>query len=86
MPLKKHLRKENVNNMYNPKEIFTENGLEDYLTHIRNIQNGLCYIKEYMDDLHIGALDTTQANDFFDIYNKFEKLVPLLKKGDGEQI
>lgn len=38
-----------------------------------------------MDDLHIGALDSTQETDLYTICNKFEKLLPILKKGDGEK-
>ena len=32
-----------------------------------------------MDDLHIGALDSTQETDLYTICNKFEKLLPILK-------
>jgi len=71
--------------MYDPKTIFTENGYEDYLAHLHNIKKGLDYIQGHLDDLHVGALDPTQEDDWYAIYDSFKKLLPVLKKGDGEQ-
>jgi hypothetical protein len=64
--------------MYNPKDIFTEDGYDEYKAHIHNIEEGLFYIYNHMDDLHL------DSDDFYDVYHKFNDLIPLLKKGDGE--
>lgn len=65
--------------MYDPKEIFTEDGYDKYKAHIRNIEEGLFYIYNHADDLHL------DDDRFHDIYHKFNDLIPLLKKGDGEK-
>ena len=71
--------------MYNPKDIFTEGGLEEYNAHLYNIKAGLFYIQNNVDDLHIGATDSSQEDDLYTICEKFEKLLPVLKVGDGEK-
>jgi len=71
--------------MYNPKKIFTKEGYEDYLAHLRNIENGLFYIENHMDDLHIGADDINQSKYLYNVIRKFRGLLPVLKKGDGEK-
>jgi hypothetical protein len=38
-----------------------------------------------MDDLHIGALSQEQMMDFITMSSLFDKLLPVLKKGDGEK-
>lgn len=70
--------------MYHPKTVFTEDGYEDYRMHLRNIKNGLFYIENHLDDLHVGALDPEQAVEWYRIHNGFCKLLPLLKNGDNE--
>lgn len=70
--------------MFDPKKVFSEDGYDQYRAHIKNIEEGLFYIKNNADDLHIGALDITQQDDLYTICEKFEKLIPVLKKGDGE--
>ena len=71
--------------MYNPEDILTEDGYEDYKTHLRNIENGFNYIKSHADDLHIGATDEWQSDTFWSMIGAFEDLLPILKKGDGEK-
>lgn len=70
--------------MYNPKDIFTEDGYIKYLAAIQNIDDGLFYIENHRDDLHIGALSGEQEDDWFTLYETFRKLRPLLLTGDGE--
>jgi hypothetical protein len=65
--------------MYNPKDILTEDGYDEYKAHLKNIENGLFYIQNHADDLHLFN------DDFNDVCGKFEKILPLLKKGDGEK-
>ncbi len=71
--------------MYDPKDILTEDGYEDYKAHLRNIENGLFYLKSNVDDLHIGAKDAKQDDDFWKLMSAWEDLKDVLKKGDGEQ-
>jgi hypothetical protein len=70
--------------MYDPKVILTEEGYEEYRAHLVNIRNGIFFISNHADDLHIGALDQSQLDDWYTIDRLFEKLLPVLKKGDGE--
>lgn len=67
--------------MYNPKDILTEDGYENYLHHIKNIENAIFYICNHADDLHIGSKN---GDDSLDILWKIEEILPHLKKGDGE--
>lgn len=71
--------------MYNPKDVLTEDGFDEYKAHLKNIENGLFYIQNHMDDLHIGSKDGKQEDDLCDIIGKFNDLLPVLKKGDGEK-
>ena len=71
--------------MYNPKDILTEDGFEDYKAHLRNIENGLFFIENHADDLHIGALNAKQSDDFSILLGTWEALKDVLKKGDGEK-
>jgi hypothetical protein len=71
--------------MYNPKDVLTANGYEDYRAHLRNMENAIFFIENHRDDLHIGALDSKQEEDWLNIVGTFEKLLPLLKNGDGEK-
>ena len=71
--------------MYNPKDILTKSGYEEYCAHLHNIRAGLSYIENHSDDLHIGAIDGCQLDDWCAIYDNFEKLLPVLKTGDGEK-
>jgi len=71
--------------MYNPKDIFTRDGYNLYMAHLTNIEEALFYIRNHMDDLHIGALDGAQEDAWWAICDNFEKLLPVLKTGDGEK-
>jgi hypothetical protein len=71
--------------MFDPKEILTESGYDEYRAHLSNIEKGLFFISNYVDDLHIGALDQSQLDDLYTMENLFEKLLSVLKKGDGEK-
>lgn len=70
--------------MYNPKDILTEDGYEDYRAHLRNIENGLFFIKNHADDLHIGSKNAEQDDNFWALMNAWEELQEVLKTGDGE--
>ena len=71
--------------MYHPKKVFTKDGYATYLAHLNCIEAGLFYIRNHEDDLHIGAKNAKQLDDWLDICWKFEDLLPILKKGDGEK-
>ncbi len=71
--------------MYDPKDILTEDGYDDYKAHLKNIENGLFYILNNVDDFHIGALDGKQLDKLYEMTGLWEELLPLLKKGDGEK-
>jgi hypothetical protein len=71
--------------MYDPKDILTEDGYEDYKMHLRNIEKGLFFLENHVDDLHIGALDAKQDELFWKMIQCFAKLKPVLLKGDGEK-
>ena len=72
--------------MYDPKEILTEDGYEDYKAHLRNIDRGLDFIKNHMDDLHIGSKSKKQDDDFWLLVGAWEDLMDVLKTGDGEKL
>ena len=65
--------------MYNPKDILTEDGYEDYKAHLKNIEKGLFYIQNNMDDFHLFD------DRVYTMCGLFEELLPLLKNGDGEK-
>jgi hypothetical protein len=71
--------------MYDPKDTLTEDGYERYLAHIVNIDDGLSYIKDHVDDLHIGALSKDQDDAFWTLIGAWEDLMEVLKSGDGER-
>lgn len=71
--------------MYNPKDILTEDGYENYKAHLHNIKNGLFFLENHADDLHIGALNEEQSDMFWQMIRNFDVLLPVLKKGDGEK-
>ena len=71
--------------MYDPKYILTEDGYEKYLAHLHNIREGLAYIINHADDLHIGAKGYGKEDAILDMYHTFEKIRPILKEGDGEK-
>ena len=70
--------------MYNPKDILTEDGYERYKAHLFNIEEGLFYIMNHADDLHIGAMKGAQEDAIVDFYYKFQEIKQTLLKGDGE--
>lgn len=70
--------------MYNPKDVFTSEGLEEYRAHLQNIKMGLAFIENNADDLHLGAIDQNQQMDFYQMSGIFDRLLPVLKEGDGE--
>jgi hypothetical protein len=71
--------------MYNPKDILTEDGYEHYLAHLHNIREGLFYVMNHSDDLHIGAMGEGKEDAILDMYYTFEEILPILKTGDGEK-
>lgn len=71
--------------MYNPKDVLAEDGYEDYRVHLKNIENGLFYLKNNYDDLHIGALSAEQADKFWALIGAWKDLEEVLKTGDGEK-
>jgi len=71
--------------MYNPKDVFTRDGYNLYLAHLKNIEEGLFYIYNNSDDLHIGALSEGKEDAILDMYWKFEDIKHILFDGDGEK-
>ena len=70
--------------MYNPKDVLTEAGYEDYKAHLRNIENGLFYIQNHADDLHIES-NAGVADSYYALINAWEDLETILREGDGEK-
>ena len=66
--------------MYNPEKIFTKRGFEEYKAHLFNIKNGIYFIVNHADDLHIGLKE-------LDILENTLALVETgnLLTGDGEE-
>ena len=71
--------------MYNPKDILTEDGYEEYRMHLKNIERGLFFIQNHADDLHIGCTDRKQYDALWNLIEAWEDLEDVLKKGDGEK-
>lgn len=71
--------------MYNPKNVLTDDGYENYRTHLKNIENGFNYIEGHADDLHIGATNGKQFDDFINLLGAWSRLKDILKNGDGEK-
>ena len=71
--------------MYNPKDVFTEDGYEDYRAHLLNIERGLAYVMNHADDLHIGAMKGSKEDAILDFYATFQEIKKILKEGDGEK-
>ena len=69
--------------MYNPKDVLTKAGYEDYKAHLRNIENGLFYIQNHADDLHIES-DDKMADSYYALIGAWEDLEEVLQEGDGE--
>tara|TARA_Y100000310_G_C20691245_1_gene822384 strand:+ start:3232 stop:3450 length:219 start_codon:yes stop_codon:yes gene_type:complete len=66
--------------LYNPKDILTEEGLKEYMMHVRAIEHHLFYITNDMDDLHIGATDPNLEETILN----FREILPTLETGNGE--
>jgi hypothetical protein len=66
--------------MYNPAEVLTKNGLEEYNAHLFNIQNGLRFITNHADDLHLCATPVGQR--VFHLINQMQiSINNVLRKG-----
>lgn len=70
--------------MYDPKKVLTEDGYLELIASLKNIENGLHFIYNHADDLHIGALDTSQQDDLYEMMNCLDRLKNVLLVGDGE--
>ncbi len=68
--------------MYNPKDIFTEGGLEDYNHHLYNLKEALFFLTNNADDLGIGSKDEKQTELLDEMWKAVETW---LKEGDGEK-
>ena len=68
--------------MYNPKDVFTESGLEQHRVHVFNMKQALFWLRNNADDLHIGAL----TDDHLDVIYAMNRLLEskVLETGDGE--
>ena len=64
--------------MRNPKEIFTDDGYEDYLYYLRAIEKGIFFITNMADDL---LLDEDIAEALYSVDNILSKL----KNNNGEK-
>lgn len=67
--------------MYDPKEVFTEDGLRDLEHHLYNMEKAILFLTNNADDLHIGCSDDTQL----DVLYNLEKMLETYKTGDGEK-
>lgn len=66
--------------MYNPKEIFTEDGIRDLEHHLYNIEKAIFFLTNNADDLHIGMVDDKQLDILYDL----EDMLETYRNGDGE--
>lgn len=71
--------------MYNPKDIYTEDGFFDYMMHLKNIEKGLFELINMADDLHLG-IDEKSDDAFQAVQNLYDILTTtrILQEGDGE--
>ena len=65
--------------MKDAKEILTEGGYENFIYHLKSMENALFFLMGHADDLHIGCSDFTQQGLLF----KVQQLLPILKESDG---
>ncbi len=70
--------------MYHPKQVLTKDGYIKYLSCLENIDDGIYYITNHIDDLHLGALDAKQQDLWYQFVSAWEQLRPILEDGDGE--
>lgn len=72
--------------MYNPKDVFSEDGLDDYKTHVKNVKNGLFFITSMADDLHL-AMDERGDRILQLMYELREELEKdkFILEGNGEK-
>lgn len=70
--------------MRDPKKVLTEEGFRKLQAHLVNIEEGLFFITNHADDLHIGAMDEGKALDtLYDMQELIES--KHLETGDGEE-
>ena len=67
--------------MYDPKEIFTEDGLQELENHLYNMKKAIFFLTNNADDLHIGCTDDKQL----DVLYAVEDMLDTYKNGDGEK-
>lgn len=70
--------------MYNPKDIFTEDGFEQHKVHIYNLKNAILWLNNNADDLHIDALDETPLDTIYAMWRLLDSKI--LEIGDGEKL
>ncbi len=68
--------------MYNPGDIFTQDGLEQHKVHIFNLKRAIFWLTNNADDLHIGALDDNPLDTIYAMERLLDTKV--LEMGDGE--
>ncbi len=67
--------------MYDPKEVFTKEGLREHENHLYNLEKALSFLSNNADDLGIGSLDDEQLQVLYNMQNMLE----VYKNGDGEK-
>ena len=66
--------------MYDPKDVFTEDGVRDLEHHLYNMEKAIFFLTNNADDLHIGCYDDRQIELLYELENMLE----IYRKGDGE--
>jgi hypothetical protein len=69
--------------MYNPKDVFTDNGLEEHTVHVFNMKQAISWLVNHADDLHINALSRRHLNTIYEMKHLLDSKV--LENGDGER-
>lgn len=70
--------------MYDPKDVLMSDAFEEYRTHLHNIKEGLFFILNHADDLHIGSMKGDKADE---VLYSMQRLLDSnhLMTGDGEK-
>jgi len=69
--------------MYNPKDILTEDGLEEHMVHIFNLKRAIFWLTNNADDLHIDALHEDHLSTIYEMERLLQSKI--LEEGDGEE-
>ena len=68
--------------MYNPKDVFTAEQLEEHKAHLFNMKQAMFWICNNLDDLHGYSLDEEWLEAMYTMNRLLDSKI--LEKGDGE--